>query len=303
MAAPFPHAGEAMALASSLLWAVAGVVFARLRPTVTPGAINLGKNTTGVLCFAVLFSVLHGRPWPLEVTGDQALLFAASGLVGLTLCDTFFLRALRTLGPQRATLLMTFSTVLAALASLLPPFSESPPPLAWAGMGVCLAGVVLAARARHPDPVRDDEFRRGARDGLVAAALQAAGAMFSRAAFLEDAPTPAAGAAIRLAAGVVGLLVLGFATGRVGRWTRGLAAHGSWWRLGIAAVIGTFLGIWAHVAALGWSEHTGVATTLNSLAPVFLIPLSALFLAERFGARAWLSTLLAVAGIALLSIA
>ena len=42
----------------------------------------------------------------------------------------------------------------------------------------------------------------------------------------------------------------------------------------------------------------GVAATLNAMAPVWLIPLSAAFLGERHDARAWASALLAVAGIA-----
>jgi drug/metabolite transporter (DMT)-like permease len=57
------------------------------------------------------------------------------------------------------------------------------------------------------------------------------------------------------------------------------------------------------MAAIAWSPHTGVAATLSSLAPVFLIPLSAVVLHERQDLRAWVSTLLAVAGIALISIA
>jgi drug/metabolite transporter (DMT)-like permease len=300
--APFPYAGEACALASSLLWAGAGVVFARVRPHVTPGALNLGKNLAALLLFALLFTVLQGHPWPSGVGARSALLFALSGFVGLTLCDTLFLRALRTIGPQRATLLLAVAPVLVAVAALLPPFEESPSALAWGGMGLCVAGVALSALRRSPEPHRAEEIRRGVRYGLAAAVFQAGGVLLTRLALQGGTADAAAGTSLRLAAGVTGLLVLGAATGRLGRWTGSLRRERAWWPILVAASFGTFLGIWANTAGLEWSAHAGVASTLNSLAPVFLIPLSAAFLAERFDRRAWIATALAVTGIALISL-
>lgn len=302
MSAPFPYAGEALALASSVLWAGAGVVFARVRADVAPGALNLGKNLTALLLFGGLFLVLHGTPWPRAMDARAALLFAASGFVGLVLCDTFFLRALRTIGPQRATLFLAAAPVLTTLGALLPPFSETPPPAAWVGMAFCVSGVFLAARGR-PTGNQDPAIRRrGVRDGLLGALFQAAGMLLSRQAFEYGEPDAAAGTAIRLATGTAGLLLFGFALGRAGPWLRSLARGRAWVAVASAASFGTFLGIWAHTAGLGWARHAGVAATLNSLAPVFLIPLSALFLHERFDRRAWVATALALLGVALLSV-
>ena len=113
----------------------------------------------------------------------------------------------------------------------------------------------------------------------------------------------AGGTQVRLAAGVAGLLVLGLLTKRLGRWFLALAREGTWRAVAMAAVIGTFLGIWAHIAALGWARHTGVASTLNALSPVFLIPLSIVFLGERSDARRWIATAVAMAGVALMALA
>ena len=90
---------------------------------------------------------------------------------------------------------------------------------------------------------------------------------------------------------------------RKGRaWTGALRQPGVLPRLAGAAVVGTFLGIWMNQAGLTWAEHTGVATTLNQLTPVWLIPLTTLVLGERHGLRSWLSTLLAVAGVILIGL-
>ena len=49
-----------------------------------------------------------------------------------------------------------------------------------------------------------------------------------------------------------------------------------------------------------WATNAGVATTLNSMMPIYLLPLSVIFLNERFGRREVVATLIAVAGVALM---
>src|SRR5262245_54206284 len=76
--APFRYAGEAAALASSLLWACAGVVFRRLKGRADPGAVNLAKNSTAAVCFVVLLLVTTGLPWPTGLSARAVLLLSAS---------------------------------------------------------------------------------------------------------------------------------------------------------------------------------------------------------------------------------
>ncbi len=67
-----------------------------------------------------------------------------------------------------------------------------------------------------------------------------------------------------------------------------------------ASFFGTFIGILSNQAGLLWAVHAGVATTLNSLMPIYLMPLSMIYLGQRFGKRAIVATLIAVAGVALM---
>jgi drug/metabolite transporter (DMT)-like permease len=309
MTAPFPYAGEAAALLSSLLWACAFLGFARVGRAVPPGGVNLGKNAVAAACFAVLLAVWSGSAWPRGMAGDAVLVFVLSGVAGLTLCDSLLFRSMLEIGPQRVTVLMTAAVPLTALAAPLPPWNEPLPALgAWFGMALCLCGVGLAATERHPDPVAAARLRRGLVAGLVAAVLQAVGVMLARHALrlhsghdpsLEDAGE---GAAVRLYAGAAGLIVLALLTRRLHVWAK------SWVQPGILRVLipcaffGTFLGIWANQVGLAWAEHAGVATTLNQLAPVWLIPLTTIFLGERHNRRSWTATLLAVAGVVLIGV-
>ena len=300
---PFPYAGELAALVSSALWAGAGIVFRRMRGRVAPAGVNLAKNATAALCFAIVLIAWTGRPWPLTLPLDAQAWLALSGLVGLTLCDTFFLRAMMEIGPRRATLLMALSPVLVFAAALAPPFSQVEAltrPTTWVGLALALLGITIASR-EVPEGGHDPVVaRRGVRDGLLAAVLQTVGVLMARHAITLGAG-PVEGAHVRLVAGSVGLLVAGAVLGQARGWFRSLSTPGTMKTLAITAFFGTFLGIGLNQCALAWSSSTGVASTLNSLAPVWLIPLSTVFLGERHSRRAWLSTLLALSGVALLS--
>lgn len=300
---PFPYAGELAALASSGLWAGAGIVFRKMRGRVAPAGVNLAKNATAALCFTAVFLVGTGRPWPTSMPLEAQAWLVLSGLVGLSVCDTFFLRAMMEIGPRRATLLMTLAPVLVFGAALAPPFSEGEAlgrPLTYVGLVLALAGIVLATREVPAGAYDPANARRGVRDGLWSAVLQAVGVLMARHA-LDLGAGPVDGAGVRLVAGSAGLLVGGAALGHARGWFASLRAPGTLGTLAVAAFFGTFLGIGLNQCGLAWSSSTGVATTINSLAPVWLIPLSTVFLAEHHGPRAWLSTVLALTGVALLA--
>lgn len=307
MSAPFPYAGESAALLSSLLWACAFLGFARPGAPVPAGALNLGKNGTASLCFAVVFTLLAGHPWPEGLRPLPLALLLASGVAGLTLCDTLLFRAMQVLGPQRTTVLMLVAVPLTVLASLLPPLSEPVPRAgAWLGIAACLVGVALAATERRSGALDPAAARRGLLYGLLAALLQATGVVLTRWALREQgghgALDAAAAATVRLYVGTAGLVVLALATRRLGVWGRALAQPRVAPRLMLAAFFGTFLGIWGNAAGLTWAANSGVATTLNQLAPVWLIPLTTAFLGERHGLRCWIATLVAVGGVVLIGL-
>jgi drug/metabolite transporter (DMT)-like permease len=65
------------------------------------------------------------------------------------------------------------------------------------------------------------------------------------------------------------------------------------------AILGPFLGVSLSLFSLQRAD-AGVASTLSSLAPIFLLPISYFIFKERFGWTAILGTMMALAGVALL---
>ena len=299
--APWPAAGELSAAMSSLCWAIGSLMFVTLRPPVPAMALNAAKNIVGTLCFVGALWIATGAPWP-DMPTAPLLLFFASGVVGLAISDTFLLRSMLTIGPQRTSLIFCLAPVLVAAAAVFPPFLEMPSWITWAGMAVCLVGIAVAVGTPSSTVRTPGDMRRGLRDALVAAALQAAAVLLARAAFAHPGATALGGATVRLAAGTVVLVAWAGARSTLGTWWRVWSAGRNRIRLPTAAFIGTFLGIGFNQLGLQWSLHAGVATTLNALTPVYLLPLSVWFLGERFPKRAHWATALAMAGIALIAL-
>jgi drug/metabolite transporter (DMT)-like permease len=103
---------------------------------------------------------------------------------------------------------------------------------------------------------------------------------------------------IAAAAGVLFALL----AGRARRWLRELSAPGIPARMVFASAIGTCLGIWFSLIAIG-ALPVAIASTQTSTTPIFGTVLVALLLGERVSARAWLWTVVAVAGVAVLFLA
>jgi len=140
---------------------------------------------------------------------------------------------------------------------------------------------------------------RGVGFGLLAALAQATGAVLSRAALTQSEISPLWSAFLRLGAGVV-VLVLWIAVIRqpVGRWLRPEIARRVAPQLLPAVLLGTALGIWLSQVAFKYAP-AGVAQTLLSTSPLFVLPLAAL-MGDRVSLRAILGVLVALAGISLL---
>jgi drug/metabolite transporter (DMT)-like permease len=114
--------------------------------------------------------------------------------------------------------------------------------------------------------------------------------------------TPALDATfVRMLAGAVGVGIWALATGQL---TSGLAplrdAQFLWKLIGAVAVV-TFGGFWLSLVAIKYTS-VAIANTLNSLEPVFILPLAAFILRERITLSLVLCALATVFGVGLLSI-
>ncbi|HEY9846202.1 MAG TPA: DMT family transporter [Candidatus Caenarcaniphilales bacterium] len=288
--------GELAALAAAFLWALASVVYGRIGQQVPPLGLNFSK---GIIAIALIVAtlLLQGDTVP-AINSSSLGLLLLSGVVGIGLGDTVYFEALRALGARRALLLEALAPPITSVLALVF-LQEILGPGAWLGIVLTVAGVAWVIGERLPDtPVHLAHPLRGVGFGLLAAVAQAGGAVLSRAALAGSDINPLWAALFRISAGVLILLVWGLARRQLGHWFKGLYAKQLLTALVLAAIGGTYLGIWLQQIALKYTA-AGIAQTLTATSPLFVLPIAAA-MGDVVSMRAVLGVLVAVGGIALL---
>lgn len=298
--------GEFAALSASSVWAMASLIFSRLGRVMTALALNWLKCLLALLLMWVALFLLEGRFWPEALSWGETGALAVSGLVGLTLGDTLFFQALQRLGARRTLLLSAMAPPMTAVMAV-PVLGEPIGVGLVVGMGLTLGGVVWVILERHGG---GEDLGMAGADGRMTAEMRAGIGLAIGAAFCQavgNVLTKWGGAEIsaleisivRLVFGVMGLTIL---MGVLGQFLMTMKVLQEPKRLGllfVATFLGSFMGIWLMNAGLRYTD-VGVASTLSSTSPIFVLPLAYFFDGERLTIRSILGALVAVLGVAVL---
>ncbi|MFT6396077.1 MAG: drug/metabolite transporter (DMT)-like permease [Bradymonadia bacterium] len=290
--------GALAALGAAMTWAVASMLFERHGREVGGLALNLIKCVLAAGLMLPTLMLLEGRAWPTSMSAQTLGWLGLSGLVGLSVGDTFWFGCLLRLGARRALLLFTLAPPLTAiLARILldEPFTG----MMIVGMCTTLAGVGWVIQEQTVGPAgelapRID--RVGVAFGCVAALCQAIGAVLTKYAGTDESALSVS--LVRLVAGSVGLIIVVAASGRLKRAVLPFREKRTAIGLIAATFLGTYLGIWLMNAGF-LNTYVGVASTLNATSPIFALPL-AFLVGEKLTRRSVVGAFIAVAGVSLL---
>lgn len=288
--------GEFAALFAAFLWASSSVVYSRLGQQLSPLLLNFLKGAIALLLLS-LTAVVTTNSFP-SLPLTPLLFLTISGIIGISFGDTVFFSSLKYLGARRALLFETLAPPLAALIALIF-LHETLSIYAWMGIFLTLMGVgwVISERTSNQD-ISAKNLKLGIFFGLAGAIAQAVGAVLSRAALTDYDLNPLWSALIRIGAGTVFLIPLLIP---LRQQLKPTAWKWSGRVIGIiilTAFASTYLGIWLQQISLKFTA-TGIAQTLSSTSPLFILPISA-FLKETITPRAVLGVIIALSGIALL---
>jgi len=299
--------GELAALSASLCWAVGSHLIGRIGRLggVSAGSMNLGKCLVATLMFALTELLFAGKLVP-DVAPRAAAWLAVSGFVGLSLGDSAYFQAILELGVRRALLILSTAPIFVAIGGAL--WLDEPLGLRDSvAILIVLGGVVFVVREQDdapPQPTAVEATPRRALLGIlcgIGAALgQAAGNLTARAGMSKGVGSLDA-SFIRLSAGVLGLGIVLTLSRRLPLFLRPLARPRVIGAIAVASTVGTFCGIWFSQLALGHARSTAIASTLLSTSPIFALPLGRWLNAERITLRALSGTIVASAGLMLLT--
>ncbi|MGP1385493.1 MAG: DMT family transporter [Thainema sp.] len=291
------YIGELAALTAAFLWAASSAIYGRLGAHITPLLLNLFKGLIAIALLLLTLIIRHELGAGLQST--SVILLLISGAVGIGLGDTAYFEALYCLGARRVLLMEALAPPLAALIALIF-LQEILSWQAWTGILLTVAGVAWVITERTAESpaelhVTRQQTRRGLIFGFLAALGQASGAVLSRAALAETNTSPLWSTLLRLAAGVIVILLLIV-------WRRHPVRSQTLFRspqlLGIVAItafFSTYLAIWLQQISLKFAA-TGIAQALSSTSPLFILPIAAAF-GEKISLRAILGVCIALVGV------
>jgi drug/metabolite transporter (DMT)-like permease len=295
------YLGEIAALLTAVMFSTSAAFFAVAGRQVGSLPLNRVRLLLAV-GWLLLAHLLLQTPLPLNPALDRLFWLSLSGIIGLVIGDIFLFQAYILIGPRMAMLLMALSPAIAAVTAWVL-MGETLHPRQIIGIALTLAGIawVVSQRAPNIDPspgaARHD--RLGLLSGLGAAAGQAIGLVTARLGLYGDFPA-LSGTLIRMLAATLVLWGITLVTRQAGPTIQAFRRQPK--ALGTAlggAFFGPFLGVTLSLYAV---QHTqvGVASTLNSLSPIMLLPISYFIFKERFGWQVVAGTLLAMLGVGLL---
>jgi drug/metabolite transporter (DMT)-like permease len=247
---------------------------------------------------------------PVEADAGSIFWLAISGFIGFMIGDALLFKGFVILGPRLAMVIFSLNPAMGAILAWLF-LGENLDIQEWAGILVTLLGIAIVVAEPNPKAKNAEEaaiegkfisqrsYLIGILFALGGALGQAVGQIFSKFG-LVNGLEPLSANLIRLAAALIAIWLLAAFQKQIKSSAQAMYANPkSMLLLLLAAIAGPVVGVWLNLEAIN-RIPVGIASTLGSLTPIFLIPISYFFFKEKISAYAIVGTIVAFVGTVLL---
>jgi len=294
--------GEIAALLTAVCWSFNSVVFTLAGKRVGAVTVNALRLWIAIPALLLLHWALFGSPFPFEIELSRFVFLGISGIIGFVVGDAMLFESFLLIGPRLAMLLAllvpVFSTLLAWLW-----LGETLRALEIFSMLVTIGGVAWVVAERPvpgSGPVRATQrnSRLGIWLAVGGAAGQAVGLLFSRLG-LSGGYSAISATSVRVGVAGMAMALISLFHGKLRVRLAGWRDRKALLEISAGALTGPVLGVTLSLVAIAHT-HIGVASTLMSLTPVLLLPVSHFLFREKITARAVVGTLVALLGVVML---
>lgn len=270
--------GELFSIGAAASWGAGVVLYKQLGERMPPVALNLYKNIIVIAAMIPTVLLVHGPALP-QLTAWQIGLTLLSGVLGISMADTLYFKALNTLGAGRTGVLGNlFSPTVILLSFLF--LGERLSLLQFSGFGLVMFGVLLVNQRRGDEPLAPAQLRRGVALGILAVVLNA-GCIVMIKPVLEVAPFFWV-ALLRMGAALLPMIWLWW-------W---LPAHHRapplrslpWTLLIVAALLGQYVAMLLWLAGYKYTSAS-IASIFNETASIFILLFAWIWLKEPLSRR------------------
>lgn len=284
--------GEFFAVACAAVWALAVVLFKRSGETLPPFELNLFKNLLGVALLLPTVLFVEGAALPGFSAREWAIVLL-SGVIGIAIADTWYLRALNLMGAGRTGVVASLYSPFVVVLSMLY-LGEILAGWQLAGFVLVLAGILLVTWRSHRMDVSARALRLGVFYGAAAVLMMAIGIVMVKPVLEGEHFFATAG--LRLAAGSTAMILLLLLTGGVRRALQHYRKPQPWPTVLVASVLASYVSMVLWLAGYRLAPAS-IAAVLNETAAVFIVIFAWWLLDERLSPRRVVGVALTFAGV------
>ncbi len=284
--------GEFFSVACAACWAMAVVLFRKSGETLPAFELNFFKNVLGLALLVPTVLLFEGAGLP-GYSAGQWIIVLVSGIIGIAVADTWYLRALNLIGASRTGVVaMLYSPFVILLSTLY--LAERLKLLQYLGFLLVLAGILIVIWRQNRQEVSTRALRLGLSLGAGSVLLMAIGIVMVKP-ILETHEffwTVAA----RLAAGVAGMILFIVLSRNWQRMMLHYRSEQPWGTIVLASILGTYVSMILWLAGYKLTLAS-IASILNETAAAFIVLFAWLILGEPMNRRKIIGVGTAFAGV------
>lgn len=290
------YLGEIAALGTAVCWSFNSYWFSIAGKRVGSYTVTHIRLWMAIGIVLILHTLMYGTPFPFDAGTMRFVWLGLSGVIGYVIGDLVLFEALVLIGARLTMLLMTAAPIFGAILAWIF-LGETLTPIQISAIVITISGIAWVVGEKHGKE-RHTKTALGVICALSGALGQAVGLLFSKFG-MSDGFSPISGNMIRLVFGAVAMGILTVLTKRIHKEWKNMHDKHAMKLLFLGTVMGPVIGVILSLVAIT-KTSVGIASTLMSLSPIILIPLSHFLLHEKITVRATVGTVVALCGVALL---
>jgi len=294
------HIGLLAALAAALCWTVTAVAFESAGKKVGSISVNLIRLVIAFILLSMFNLFTRGMILPIDSSASTWMWLSISGIIGFVIGDLFLFQAYVEIGSRISMLLMSTVPPITAITGFII-MGERITPLGILGMIITIAGIALVILTKSPDEkrVKLSHPLKGLIYAFIGALGQAFGLVFSK--FGMGSYNPFAATQIRIIAAIIGFSIVITVTKNWGKLFKALNHTKAMKYISVGSFFGPFIGVSLSLLAVQHAP-TGIVSTITSITPILLIPVSIIIFKEKIYLREIVGAVISLIGISLLFI-
>jgi len=292
--------GEIAALATACCWTISATSFEIAGKKVGSLSVNYIRLVIGFIFISVYSYFTRGMFFPIDATVSNWIWLTISGLIGFFIGDLFLFQSYLEVGSRISMLIMAASPPITAILGFFI-MKERIDMIGVLGMSITMVGIAMVILSKNPED-KNIEVKysiKGLTYAFLGALGQSVGLIFSKIGMGDYSPFAAT--QIRIIAGFISFTVLFIILNKWEDLKTALKEKQAMVHITVGSVFGPFVGVSLSLISIKYTS-AGISSTITSIVPVLIIPLSILVFKEKVKTKEILGAVVSVVGVALLFI-